>query len=252
MLVLWVPPWLTDRLRNSKPGECFWDPSLNKEFVFIVALLGHHVPFCIMISSYSYVFLFTRKRAKLIEAILSQTRPAEVNVAANSRSSKKDTSSVRQSNESGDLNVKQEIKCQPDHPQLYCQLEDDTNNPFAHPFICVQNADDIGDEKQICVSRFSRDRICRFSRDRVSRFSRDRKVFITLTYIIIGYAVLWLPFHIVFDIGIVSPGLVPEYMLNIFFWMTYFNSTINPILYNFSNSEFRKSFRNILQKCKCF
>jgi hypothetical protein len=84
-----------------------------------------------------------------------------------------------------------------------------------------------------------------------NRVTRDKKVFVTLTYIIFGYAILWLPFHICFDVSIVNPDLVPERVFDMAFWMAYFNSTINPILYNFSSPEFRRTYRQILGRGKC-
>ena len=75
---------------------------------------------------------------------------------------------------------------------------------------------------------------------------RERKVFVTLTYIIFGYMICWVPFHFVFDLSAVEPSLVPEIVYTVTFWMTYLNSTVNPFLYNFSSPEFRKAFKKIL------
>ena len=79
----------------------------------------------------------------------------------------------------------------------------------------------------------------------------EKKIFITLSYVILSYLACWVPFHVVFDIDAVDPSLVPETVFTITFWLTYFNSTLNPFLYAFSSKEFRTAFKMVL-KCQCF
>ncbi|XP_045210976.2 muscarinic acetylcholine receptor M3-like [Mercenaria mercenaria] len=235
MLVLWVPPWILDRVRYSKPGICFWDPSLNKEFVFIVAILGHHGPYCIMIFCYTQVFLFMHKRAKVSDSIRGSTRPSnQVNASI--------------ANDESDVNVSSSIpkrtilQVHPirafSPPPSVDRSVDFSNVPITVSYLRVPEPVTSSVNSQSLSVR-------------ENRLIRDRKAFVTLTYILIGYAILWLPFHIIFDISIINPGLVPEPVLNMGFWMAYFNSTINPILYNFSSLEFRNSFKRILTRCKC-
>jgi hypothetical protein len=228
MLILWVPPWLMDRLRHSKPGECFWDPSLNKEFVFILALLGHHVPFCIMILSYLYVLYFMRKRSEYKDANRCQTKSTVhiERIEKGENASKKSFSATPSDDSRGSL----EQQALP--PQIPC-ANGANNLAIVH---ILRKADTLGKD----VQKVRRE----------SKFTRDKRLFVTMTYIILGYSILWLPFHIVFDVSIAYHGWVSKDVLNILFWMTYFNSTVNPILYNFSCFEFRKTFRKILIKCK--
>ncbi|ESP02351.1 hypothetical protein LOTGIDRAFT_54386, partial [Lottia gigantea] len=88
------------------------------------------------------------------------------------------------------------------------------------------------------------------SSDEASTIKREKKVFVTLSYILVGYVICWVPFHVVFDISAVKPDAVPHVVYTITFWMTYLNSTINPFLYNFSSPDFREAFRKILcRKC---
>ena len=75
---------------------------------------------------------------------------------------------------------------------------------------------------------------------------RERKAFVTLTYIIVGYLVCWTPFHVAFDLMAIDNSLVPVWLYDLTYWLTYCNSTINPFLYNFGNPEFRTAFREIL------
>ncbi|KAK7102785.1 hypothetical protein V1264_020964 [Littorina saxatilis] len=78
--------------------------------------------------------------------------------------------------------------------------------------------------------------------------SKEMKAFVTLSYIVISYLVCWVPFHVVFDVSAVRPDLVPDIVFTVTFWMTYLNSTINPILYNFSSKDFRNAFRDMCKR----
>ena len=82
-----------------------------------------------------------------------------------------------------------------------------------------------------------------------SQHEKEKNIFITLSYIIFFYLICWVPFHFVFDISAINPALVPEYIYTFAFWLTYFNSTLNPFLYAYSNKEFRMAFKEVL-KCK--
>lgn len=89
----------------------------------------------------------------------------------------------------------------------------------------------------------------RRARKTESRADRDRKTFITLTYILATYLVCWVPFHFVFDCSAINPSLVPDKLYTAAFWMTYVNSTLNPIVYAFSNKEFKEAFKRVLHCC---
>lgn len=79
------------------------------------------------------------------------------------------------------------------------------------------------------------------------RYNQERKSFITLAYIIFSYLACWLPFHFVFDISAIDPDRVPEMIYTVTFWLTYFNSTINPFLYAYSNKDFQNAFRRVIK-----
>ncbi len=79
--------------------------------------------------------------------------------------------------------------------------------------------------------------------------NKEVNIFITLSYIIFSYLLCWVPFHFVFDISAIKPELVPEPIYTFTFWLTYFNSTLNPFLYAYSNKEFKQAFKKVMQ-CK--
>ena len=79
--------------------------------------------------------------------------------------------------------------------------------------------------------------------------SRDRKIFVTLTYVISSYLILWFPFYVIFDISAWQPELVPGWMYYLFFWTSYFNSTLNPFIYAYTSKDFRRAFARVI---RCF
>jgi len=224
MLILWVPPWILDRVRFSEPEVCYFDPSLNKEFVFVVATVGHHGAFFIMIFCYTYVFIFMRKRRKVAAPTF--------NYPAGNRVSK----NISDQESSHSNSNPKSISYIDTRATIMSQVS--SNQGSSHLQVPEQ------DRKLNATASTS-------TSSKFNRAVREKRVFVTLTYIIIAYAILWLPFHIVFDVSIHDPALVPEQVLNWAFWMAYFNSTINPFLYNFSSPEFRKAFKRLLSTRVC-
>ena len=76
--------------------------------------------------------------------------------------------------------------------------------------------------------------------------SRDKRSARSLAILVVVFLVTWAPFEISAFVnqlcGLCIPGLVSE----IFFWLLWFNSTINPILYPFLQQRFRVAFVRIL------
>ncbi|KAK7481820.1 hypothetical protein BaRGS_00026967 [Batillaria attramentaria] len=79
-----------------------------------------------------------------------------------------------------------------------------------------------------------------------SMLRREQKVFLTLSYIMVGYLICWMPFHVSFDIMAIDRSLVSEKFYEVTYWLAYCNSAINPFLYNFSSSEFNRAFKKLI------
>ncbi|XP_050409341.2 alpha-1A adrenergic receptor-like, partial [Patella vulgata] len=63
MVALWLPACIVDRIKNAADKVCIWEPSLNPEYVFVIALIGHHGACFVLLFCYLQVFFFMRKRA---------------------------------------------------------------------------------------------------------------------------------------------------------------------------------------------
>lgn len=81
----------------------------------------------------------------------------------------------------------------------------------------------------------------------VANRDNSRRAFVTLTYIMASFIVFWGAFFVMFDIKAAYPEVVPDMTYTLLFWLPYFNSTLNPLLYGISNPAFRTAFRKLLK-----
>uniref|UniRef100_A0A673C4T0 Alpha-1A adrenergic receptor n=1 Tax=Sphaeramia orbicularis TaxID=375764 RepID=A0A673C4T0_9TELE len=82
---------------------------------------------------------------------------------------------------------------------------------------------------------------------RLLKFSREKKAAKTLGIVVGCFVLCWLPFFLVLPIGEYCNVYLPsDTVFKITFWLGYFNSCINPIIYPCSNQEFKKAFQRLL------
>ncbi|KAA0709527.1 Alpha-1B adrenergic receptor [Triplophysa tibetana] len=83
------------------------------------------------------------------------------------------------------------------------------------------------------------------------KFSREKKAAKTLGVVVGMFTLCWLPFFLTLPIVSFNVSLrPPDTIFKIIFWLGYFNSCLNPIIYPCYSREFKNAFVLIL-KCRC-
>ncbi|CAH1124045.1 unnamed protein product [Ceutorhynchus assimilis] len=75
---------------------------------------------------------------------------------------------------------------------------------------------------------------------------RERKAAKTLAIITGAFVLCWLPFFIMAVIMPIDADIFDKYVVSVFLWLGYFNSTLNPIIYTIFSPEFRHAFKKLL------
>ncbi|XP_050437099.1 octopamine receptor beta-3R-like isoform X1 [Adelges cooleyi] len=77
----------------------------------------------------------------------------------------------------------------------------------------------------------------------------EHKAARTLGIIMGVFLLCWLPFFLWYVISTLcgEPCTFPETLVTVLFWIGYFNSSLNPLIYAYFNRDFREAFKNTLQ-----
>lgn len=88
----------------------------------------------------------------------------------------------------------------------------------------------------------------------INKMKRERKAAKTLGIIMGCFILCWLPFFLWY----VSTSMCgkelcpyPAVVESVVFWIGYFNSSVNPIIYAYFNHEFREAFKETIQRVFC-
>ena len=84
---------------------------------------------------------------------------------------------------------------------------------------------------------------------------KEHKAFVTLGIVMGAFLLCWLPFftwYLTVTICGDTYCPCPDIVVSILFWIGYFNSTLNPVIYVMTNRDFKDAFTDILRKIFCF
>lgn len=86
----------------------------------------------------------------------------------------------------------------------------------------------------------------------IIKMKREHKAARTLGIIMGTFILCWLPFFLWYiSTTLCTTCDCPDIVVTIVFWIGYFNSTLNPLIYAYFNREFREAFKNTLQCAFC-
>ena len=217
-MVTCLPTCISDRLNSSDVKLCWWDPVQNRIFGYYIAVVGQHLPCTIIIFCYVRVFVLMKRQFKLRpgaqhQAVTVQVRPGPSTSTSSSQTANTTTTRVS-------VAVSASTPTESSKPSRECK---DQHNKTVKEAKAV----DVAEE----------------------RASQERKLFTTMSCVVITFMICWVPFHVVHDLSIVAPSLVSPNLFLATFWMTYLNSALNPLVYAFSNREIRAVTLRVI-KCK--
>nr|XP_020510150.1 alpha-2Db adrenergic receptor-like [Labrus bergylta] len=92
-----------------------------------------------------------------------------------------------------------------------------------------------------------RSRRASLSRHKVAQMREKRFTFVLA--VVMGVFVLcWFPFFFTYSLHAVcrEKCVIPDSLFNLFFWIGYCNSCLNPVIYTVFNRDFRRAFKKIL------
>jgi len=250
-------PTISDRILRTKDYYCHFVPAENPKFVIALAFLGHHIPCIVIMVCYVIVFYEIRK--------LFKTRPEDKAAAAAKAQAKAKagTNVVAPAPGTFSMALTTTANLTPStskdpttgHGEKGVEIADN-DAESAHAAECDNNKKEDKKKKQKYEQPQQQHQKkhqtaaggSRAAADVKERAHRERKSFITLSYIVIGYVICWVPFHFVYDVSFISPQLVSDDLYTATFWLTYVNSGINPFLYAFSSADLRNA---VVQMLKC-
>lgn len=112
-----------------------------------------------------------------------------------------------------------------------------------------------GSSKTLTLHEINQDLHHTPTRERnISKMKREHKAARTLGIIMGTFIVCWLPFFLWYNSVYLCESCkrnCPPEVVAAVFWIGYFNSTLNPIIYAYFNRDFREAFKNTLHCAFC-
>ncbi|XP_052058942.1 D(2) dopamine receptor-like [Mytilus californianus] len=250
VFTIWTPPFIGDRLNHNEEYSCIWEPNENREFIIVVDVIGHYLPCSLMVISYIKVLAVMRKRGKIkpknhVNVRSTRNEDYTNNTTVSSINSKIQDPTINTQNKLSNDTTKSHDKNVTNNQIVFVSSSQDYR-PLASDQQTSTSSSQTSQRMQR-ENRWTND--TKDTTDEVKYNKSERKIFITLSYVVLSYLIFWFPFYVTWDIYAFHPDLVPPLLYTVMFWMTYINSTLNPIIYAYTNKDFRRSFWKIM-RCK--
>ncbi|KAH8277015.1 hypothetical protein KR026_003912 [Drosophila bipectinata] len=104
-------------------------------------------------------------------------------------------------------------------------------------------------EKHLQISQIPKPRpSIQVEQSTITTMRRERKAARTLGIIMSAFLICWLPFFLWYIVSSLCDSCItPRLLVGILFWIGYFNSALNPIIYAYFNRDFRAAFKKTLK-----
>lgn len=258
ILVVWIlafaisfPPlvgWRTVR----QPGQC----SVSEEMTYVLysASGSFFIPVTIILAVYAKIFQISRKRAirknqaakqKNLLLVQSSTIAGDYFSTTTINDSLRDKNSLlKKFTRSSKKTSSTESTYTNHYNKQYRNQSATKTMPTPDYNSCDDRQTAPGDDQGTLVLSQSEVQQQLIWRRKMQK-RRERQATVTLGLILAAFVVCWLPFFAVYVLGAVCCQ-PPEIIFDIFFWLGYCNSGLNPVIYNYLNPDYRRAFRKIL------
>ncbi|KAM9377233.1 LOW QUALITY PROTEIN: alpha-2Db adrenergic receptor [Pholidichthys leucotaenia] len=246
-------------LLMTKHGE--WECLLNDETWYILSscLVSFFAPGLIMILVYCKIYKVAKQRSSTVfvaknglERQPSQSETCFVRkdrFETESPSSQSSGSHPQRQGELDDIDL-EESCCQPDTKPRHHRftkrrkVEGSDSGPPPSCRLSWASARAL----QMCPEKTPAERqLAAASKSKVAQMREKRFTFVLA--VVMGVFVLcWFPFFFTYSLHAVCRDrcYIPGTLFNLFFWIGYCNSSVNPIIYTIFNRDFRKAFKKII------
>ncbi|XP_055728988.1 5-hydroxytryptamine receptor 1B-like [Salvelinus fontinalis] len=210
-----LPPFFWRQVKAEEVTTC----NVNTDHIFytIYSTFGaFYIPTLLLIALYGRIYVEARKR------ILKQS--------SNNKPGKRLTSAHLITNSPGTNSVASTASLNYGTNEISsCEAN---SSPANVNYVKVTVSDALLEKKRISAAR-------------------ERKATKTLGIILGAYIICWLPFFIyTLVVSVCASCFYPE-LFDIFTWLGYLNSLINPIIYTMSNEDFKKAFHKLIRFRYC-
>nr|QVK45757.1 G protein-coupled receptor [Proales similis] len=205
--------------------ECvlFQTPS----FVILSSLVSFFLPLVLMICLYLRVFLRIRQQKRLLDQRKQRRASCQTNA---SEANRLDDSTV---------------------PRAEPGSKSDTQHNNNEPAVCQAANRRCSNSDATALNTLLSNEAKKPKKPNAGSAGSEARVTKTLAIIMSCFVACWLPFFIIYIIRsqLNDPDSIAPWILDIFIWLGYFNSALNPILYAILNRNFRTAFANMF-KCQ--
>uniref|UniRef100_A0A665VH73 Adrenergic, alpha-2D-, receptor b n=1 Tax=Echeneis naucrates TaxID=173247 RepID=A0A665VH73_ECHNA len=227
--------WFISIVISSPPLLMRQECLLNNQTWYILSscMVSFFAPGVIMILVYCKIYRVAKQRASTVfvakNAVEQQPSQSETCFTGLARNSDVKISSSFSSSLQGSMS-----RLKPPPPPSCASISWASSDHLSHH--CLLRSPVLLRSRQMFLSK-----------NKVAQMREKRFTFVLA--VVMGVFVLcWFPFFFTYSLHAVCREncTIPETLFNLFFWIGYCNSSLNPIIYTIFNRDFRRAFKKIL------